>query len=215
MAIQRLKMWQRWLLKPIVALFRLWNATLRFELAEGFLEQVKGLTGPALIVFWHNELFPVTHLQRRYLKGVKVAGLVSPSKDGAWLAELMEMCGVHAVRGSSGFRGSRAVGELLTALQEGYSVAITPDGPRGPVYQVKPGVVWLADQSHAPLLLLKLDMQGYWPLKSWDRFRFPKPFSKVKVSGSVWPSIDELRAHHATLLGEKAIEKALTRELSS
>lgn len=209
MTVQHLQFRKTFLLRPLVCLFKLWNKTLRFEVGEELLQDVESIKEPMLIVFWHNQLFPIVHLQKHYLRNQKVAGLVSPSKDGAWLAALLEMCGIHPVRGSSGFRGGVALGEMLDVIKEGYSVAITPDGPRGPIHRVKPGVVWLADQSGAPILTLSLKMQRYWTLKSWDRFQIPKPFSKIVLTGKVWENIEKLKSHHETLLGERALEEAL------
>lgn len=209
MTVQYLKFRKKLFLSPLVFFFKTWNKTLRFEVDEALVAQVQAEKNPLIIAFWHNQLFPIVHLQQHYLKNQKIAGLVSPSRDGAWLAHLLTMCGIHPVRGSSGARGGVALGELLDAIKEGYSVAITPDGPRGPLHRVKPGIVWLADQSLAPILTLKLDMKKYWALKSWDRFQIPKPFSKIIVTGRLWQNIEELKAAHQTLLGEKALERSL------
>ena len=209
MTVQHLKFRKKLFLSPLVFFFKLWNKTLRFDIDQTLVSEVQAEKNPIIIAFWHNQLFPIVHLEQHYLSNQKVAGLVSPSKDGAWLARLLEMCGIHPVRGSSGARGGVALGELLDAMKEGYSVAITPDGPRGPLYRLKPGVIWLADQSAAPILTLKLTMQSYWALKSWDRFQIPKPFSKIVITGKLWRNIDELKATHQTLLGEKALEQAL------
>jgi lysophospholipid acyltransferase (LPLAT)-like uncharacterized protein len=68
---------------------------------------------------------------------------------------------------------------LKTHLKQGLDVAFTIDGPRGPIFRVKPGPVWLARKTGHPLLCLHAEPGKFWTLKSWDSFRIPKPFSEV------------------------------------
>ena len=71
---------------------------------------------------------------------------------------------------------------LKRALKDGMDVCITPDGPKGPIYEVQPGVVKLAESSEVPLVTLNATFGSSWRLKTWDRFVIPKPFSKIEVS---------------------------------
>jgi hypothetical protein len=66
-------------------------------------------------------------------------------------------------------------------LVSGRDVVITPDGPRGPVYELGPGIVFLAQKSGASVLPMNLEYSGCWRLGSWDRFIIPQPFSRVRV----------------------------------
>src|SRR5213075_2734928 len=81
-----------------------------------------------------------------------MAALVSASKDGALLSGILEAFGVQPVRGSSSRRGAQALVELTSWAERGYDLAITPDGPRGPRYQVQPGAIALAQLTGRPLV---------------------------------------------------------------
>jgi lysophospholipid acyltransferase (LPLAT)-like uncharacterized protein len=70
---------------------------------------------------------------------------------------------------------------MVDKAKNGYSVAITPDGPRGPMLQMKPGAVVTAKKSGVPLILLGVGIEKKRELKSWDKFQIPKLYSKVKV----------------------------------
>jgi len=86
-----------------------------------------------------------------------------------------------SVRGSRHNRGTQAVRDLIATHDNGFDIAITPDGSRGPIYDMKPGGVAVAMKTGAPILLLSFNHTGAWRLKSWDRFFIPYPFSKIEV----------------------------------
>jgi lysophospholipid acyltransferase (LPLAT)-like uncharacterized protein len=85
------------------------------------------------------------------------------------------------IRGSRYKRGPQAVREMLAAHKEGYDIAVTPDGSRGPMYDLKPGAVSIAMKTGAPFVMLSLNFSRAWRLKSWDRFYLPVPFSRIEV----------------------------------
>ena len=71
--------------------------------------------------------------------------------------------------------------ELASVLESGMEVVLTPDGPRGPVYQLGPGIIFLAQKTGAAVQPLNLEFSSCWRLKSWDRFILPRPFSTVRM----------------------------------
>src|SRR6185312_14852199 len=75
-----------------------------------------------------------------------------------------------------------AIRQLGEVIADGYDVVITPDGPRGPAYELGQGIVYLAQQSQAQVVPINLEYSSCWRVKSWDRFILPKPFSKVRVT---------------------------------
>jgi lysophospholipid acyltransferase (LPLAT)-like uncharacterized protein len=81
----------------------------------------------------------------------RMAALVSASRDGAMMTRVLELFGVEPARGSSSRRGAQALLELAEWTARGYDVAFAPDGPRGPAYQMKPGIVALAQMTGGPL----------------------------------------------------------------
>ncbi len=107
--------------------------------------------------------------------------LTSASKDGAMIASAMHTLGINAIRGSSSRRGKKAMIEMIRTLKDGASLAITPDGPRGPLYHLNPGAIKLASKSQCPLIPVQVNYADYWELRTWDNFRLPKPFSRVEL----------------------------------
>jgi hypothetical protein len=118
--------------------------------------------------------------QRRSL-GKGLAALISASKDGAFLAAILERFRVQPVRGSSSRRGPQALLELTSWAERGYDLAITPDGPRGPRYVVQEGVMSLAQLTGLPIVPFGFYAHRKIQLKSWDRFQIPLPFSRCDL----------------------------------
>ena len=134
---------------------------------------------PVTMMLWHNRLFFVPWLARVVWQGRPVSALVSASRDGASLARFFSFMGLRTVRGSSSRFGREALRELIAVQREGNDIAITPDGPRGPVYELKAGAVLAARRTRSPLLLFGVEFRSAWRVRSWDRFFIPKPFSRV------------------------------------
>lgn len=133
-------------------------------------------------MFWHNRLLIIPSLYTRYTRKFRHASvLTSASRDGAMLAAVMRQFGLESVRGSSSKRGAQALIECCRLLRKNHYIGITPDGPRGPIYQMQPGVIQLARVGHAPILPIRVEYAKAWRLKSWDRFFIPHPFSEVHV----------------------------------
>ncbi len=170
-------------------LLRLLFLTIRLR-----VEDRSGLTQddfrkPIIICFWHNRILAVAlTFLRTYpfhkRKGVTV--LTSASKDGGILARVVGSLGMGAVRGSSSRRGSQAVLELVSLIESGGDIAITPDGPRGPKYVLGPGAILLAQKTGADLVAVHASFSRCKKINSWDNFVIPLPFSSISVT------IDEL-----------------------
>lgn len=161
---------------------RLLVATLRVRVSDesGLLREPPD--GPVIWVFWHNRLLIVPSLYGRCLKNRPPATvLTSASGDGAILAAFMRHFGLGAVRGSTSRRGARALLECARLLRKKHYLGVTPDGPRGPVYRLQPGVIQLARLCRAAIQPIQVEYTKAWRLKTWDRFFIPKPFSAVRV----------------------------------
>lgn len=135
---------------------------------------------PVITVTWHNRLlfFPV--MFPRWVRKKTVA-IVSPSRDGQYVTDLISCFGLKSLRGSSSKRGAPVFREALAALKEGYHVSFTPDGPRGPRYHMSSGPILLASMSGKKLVPITVNYSSYWELRSWDRFQIPKPWAKVTL----------------------------------
>jgi lysophospholipid acyltransferase (LPLAT)-like uncharacterized protein len=144
-----------------------------------------GAPAPAIFCIWHNRLatcVKVLEIHRRpHNSGAGMAALVSASKDGAFLSRALEWFGVQPVRGSSSRRGAQALRELTTWAERGYDLTITPDGPRGPCYQIQDGITSLAQLTGLPIVPVALNLNWKISLKSWDRFQIPLPFARCEV----------------------------------
>ncbi len=167
----------------IAALIRLIGLTLRFRVDDRAGVMSDDPKHSLIWVFWHNRVFSVPFIYRKFLKSRHGAVLTSPSGDGEVLTEVMKRFGVDAVRGSSNKRASAALKELVTWLRsdERHDIAITPDGPRGPVYELQPGIVKVAQLTKVPVFPIHVRYEKCWKLKTWDQFLIPKPFSRVYV----------------------------------
>ena len=173
--------WRRVLLWPLGLLVRLWGRSLRFEASDEDLRAYTKKDEPVAMVLWHNRLFLSAEIVRRYRGGRPAYALVSASQDGAWLTAFFTLAGLRTVRGSSSRLGREAATALVETLRHGHDIGVTPDGPRGPCYEVKPGAVIVARRTRAPMLLIGGEFSSAWRLRSWDRFYLPKPFSKVRM----------------------------------
>ena len=140
---------------------------------------------PVIFCFWHNRLALSLHLYQRYVQQNQPtrngAALVSASKDGAILARVLRHYDIEAVRGSSSRRGAQALLELTSCAERGYDLAITPDGPRGPRYQVQPGVIALASLTGHAIVPVAYELNWKKTLRSWDGFQIPLPFARCDV----------------------------------
>jgi lysophospholipid acyltransferase (LPLAT)-like uncharacterized protein len=181
---------KRALLWLLATLLRTWGRTLRLEVDQETFRRMKAFVDPAAIVIWHNRLFLSAEIFRRYRFNREVYGLVSASKDGAWLAAFYRMIGIVPVRGSSSKFGREAGKALIEVLRAGHDIGITPDGPRGPMYTVEPGVLVVTRRTNAPMVLLGAEFTRAWRLKSWDRFYVPWPFSRVIMRCTLMPAVN-------------------------
>jgi lysophospholipid acyltransferase (LPLAT)-like uncharacterized protein len=167
----------------IASLIRLVGLTLRFSVEDRAGIREKDPDHSLLWIFWHNRVFTVPFVYRKFLRNRHGAVLTSPSGDGEILSRTMKRFGVDSVRGSSNKRGSAAMKEMVAWLKADArnDIAITPDGPRGPVYRLQPGVVKMAQLTGVPVFPVHVRYEKCFTLRTWDRFMIPKPFSRVHV----------------------------------
>ena len=130
---------------------------------------------PHVFLLWHEALLPLLWQHRRQ----SVAIVVSEARDGQYLADFAVSLGYRAVRGSSTRGAARALLGAVRELQAGYAVAFTPDGPRGPRRELKPGVVAAAQRGGGVIVPLHAEAERAWRLDSWDRFMIPKLGARV------------------------------------
>jgi lysophospholipid acyltransferase (LPLAT)-like uncharacterized protein len=110
-----------------------------------------------------------------------IAIVVSEAREGQYLADLGTVLGYRTVRGSSTRGASRALLGAVRELREGRAVAFTPDGPRGPRRELKPGVVAAAQRGGGVIVPIHAEASRAWRLHSWDRFMIPQPAARVTI----------------------------------
>lgn len=157
-----------WLAKSMV---RLWMGTLRWYVVDPLP------SGPAVFAFWHRNVPPAAAFFRKW----PASALVSASRDGQILAEILGGGGLELVRASSSRGAIGATRRLLATLRSGRSVVTAWDGPRGPANVAKPGPLWLARSANTPLFDVAFETPRFVRLGDWSRMEFPWPFSLVKV----------------------------------
>jgi lysophospholipid acyltransferase (LPLAT)-like uncharacterized protein len=133
---------------------------------------------PFAFAFWHGRQAFFTYSHRDY----KAAILVSLSKDGEIIAEVMRLSGLRTVRGSTSRGGATALKQLIDVVQEGSCVAASPDGPRGPARQVQPGILFVAQQAGIPIIPIANGMRRKIIFRGWDEFYVPLPFNRVAIA---------------------------------
>lgn len=164
-----------------LGVFRLWIKTLRFRVEDPEKILPASREQPFILAVWHNRLLLLPPIFSLCFPHRRSVGLISTSKDGDFVSILVERFGHGTVRGSSSRKGVIALRQLVDALNAGTNVLITPDGPRGPLYEVNQGAIFVAQKSGAAIVPMQIEYARAWRLKSWDGFFIPKPFSTVRV----------------------------------
>lgn len=153
-------------------------ATLDFDIRGAeHLEACRSSGRPIVYTLWHGRLLPLLYHHRNQ----GVVALVSRSTDGTYITRVLERMGFETARGSSSRGGTEALRELVRLAKAGKSLAITPDGPRGPFHKLKPGALVAAQLSGGMVLPVTAGASDAWYPGKWDRFLVPKPFARIRV----------------------------------
>lgn len=132
---------------------------------------------PVALLLWHGQLLPLLYVMRFQ----SIACLISTHKDGELIAQIARRLGCKLVRGSSSRGADRALLGLVRTLRDGFTIAVTPDGPRGPYRSFAAGALVAAHRAEAPVVAFGVHASRAWYLGSWDRFMIPKPFARLTI----------------------------------
>ena len=127
-----------------------------------------------ILAFWHRHLLLMPYAYRGK-RGRRISVLVSQSGDGELIARTVARLGIDSSRGSSSRGGIAGMRSLLRKAAEGWDIAFTPDGPRGPASEVQPGVILAAASTGLPIVPVAVAASRAKRLRSWDRFLMPLP----------------------------------------
>ncbi|MDA3922977.1 MAG: DUF374 domain-containing protein [Salinisphaera sp.] len=181
-----------WTTESAVFLF-IWllRLTCRVRIVQGqeHLDAALKQATPVVPCAWHQTLVASALFMRTLSpRGMRIGYLISPSREGRFLCRVARAHKVTPISGSSSRTGREAMCALTQAIAAGISPMMYGDGPRGPARVFKPGAVVLASRSGAPLFLVGAAASRYWQVRSWDRFRIPKPFCRFDiVIDAPWP----------------------------
>lgn len=174
------KWWRR--VRPVVLsrlayiLVRAFGATFRIKVLN--YEEIEKLEGGKILCGWHGRSMIASIFFRK--KGFWV--IISKSKDGEIQTHVFQNLGFNIIRGSTGRGGERALIESIRELRKGATMAITPDGPRGPNKVVQGGVMLMAKKADSWLVPCGVSARPRFLAKSWDRYMIPLPFAKCLMN---------------------------------
>lgn len=148
------------------------------------LETLLKEQGAVVPVFWHQHLLMCARfICSNRIAGMKPGFMISPSVDGQAPTMLAEFYGARVVRGSGSYTGVRAVRGVYQAIvKEGISPTITPDGPRGPRFEMKPGAIFTAQISGKAVVPIAYAASPARLLRTWDKFVIPLPFARLRIA---------------------------------
>jgi lysophospholipid acyltransferase (LPLAT)-like uncharacterized protein len=154
------------------------NQSYRLQV-EGWEPVEKALTAEKSLVFssWHGKSWVPAY----FLRELGIYALTSLSRDGSYMTEILHKLGWQTVRGSSSRGASRSLLTLYRKLKAGGSTALTPDGPTGPIYEVKPGIIFLQEKAGSMLVPMGVDARWKKKFASWDNYLLPLPFSRTAL----------------------------------
>lgn len=137
-------------------------------------------TKQAVVVIWHNRLLFFAPLCPK-INRVRTIAVISASRDGQYISDLVAQFGVKSVRGSTKKGAVRVLYDAIKSIKNGNLIAMTPDGPRGPKYHLSRGPIHMASTMGIPIVPIAINSSAYWQLGSWDGFQIPKPWAKLSL----------------------------------
>lgn len=161
---------------------------------EGALEEVAAEGANFILAFWHGQMLPVLfYFTRSDYDQSRFYTFISPHRDGEYITRAAAGLGINALRTSLRDRRLSALRDAIEIARDGYNLAITPDGPIGPAFEAKQGIVRLSKKLDLPILpVAGLPSRGTY-FESWDHFCLPHPFATVRMAYGepVYPARDE------------------------
>jgi lysophospholipid acyltransferase (LPLAT)-like uncharacterized protein len=160
----------------------------------------------AFYLLWHNKIALAMLMKP---KKIKTAALISPSNDGKFLSNVIKKFGIETISGSSNKNNLGAIREIMKKYNEGFGIAITPDGPRGPKHKINSSIVKIASKLSAPIYILSYSAKRKITFKSWDNFILPLPFNQIILLTGSPIFIKKNISDEETLLMNNLLEKQL------
>ncbi len=161
------------------------NATYRVEkvIGDDIAERVIGAGEAYVPCYWHSQHLVLSNMMRHWVRrGFKAGFVISASVDGDVPARIAKSWGGEVIRGSAARTGALVLRDAQAMMKRGVSIVTTPDGPRGPVFELKIGTVLMSRIGGAPLLPIGYAADRAWVMNTWDKFVVPKPFARIVIA---------------------------------
>lgn len=165
-----------------------------------------------ILSVWHGDLLMQPFNYKNLNTNKPLKAIISQHSDGEAIAKVMEYLGIEAISGSSSKGGAKALISAIKEIKKDSNIAITPDGPRGPIYSIADGIVAISQKTKAKILPFSSIPSSYWQFKSWDKFILPKPFGTIDFYIGEPFGVDDLSMEEAkSLIKEKMMENVLEK----
>lgn len=139
---------------------------------------------PLLWTFWHGQAMPFMSYSDHILDGQTFSVITVGDERGDTLTTLGDRIGAEVypvdMKGGS-FASGRALLNVIKAMKTGKQSLIAPDGPDGPAYVPKQGLLYLARKAHAVILPTGIWTYQAYLVRRWDSYQVPFPFAKINV----------------------------------
>lgn len=209
----------------LAAYIRLVERSGRFELrADPATIDLVRQRRPFIGAFWHGRMMLMEPAWRRLVAEAGVSDPLRPCvissdhADSILVAQVIRRLGLDVVHGSNKRRGLAIYRNALRILGAGRIAVMTPDGPRGPAEEAKPGIVRLARQAAVPIVPVSFAAHPVRRLRSWDSFLVPLPFARgiMAIGAPLWiaPSDDLERARLEVGRSISGLSQGVQRDLS-
>jgi len=167
--------------------YRLLSLTWRIKLIEPeSLREAMRERRSVIMAHWHGDELALLHLIKHY----RLATMSSQSRDGRIMAVLLRLLGGRTSAGSSSRGAATGLKALIRLTREGYNCSFAVDGPRGPIYKVKPGVLEMSRMLGSPIYYPTISCdRAFFLYRAWNKGYLPKPFARltIEVQGPMAP----------------------------
>jgi len=156
---------------------RIIHKTCKFEVhgAEEFINLCKENAG-AIFIAWHGR---VLVLPCFFENNCTLKALVSPHQDGQIIAKILRKYNISTINGSTNDHAATAAVKIVKELNSGTTVAIIPDGPRGPRMKLNKSIVYFAQKTGKPIIGFTYSAKNAMVIKkSWDAMLIPRPYTE-------------------------------------
>ncbi|RYE06079.1 MAG: DUF374 domain-containing protein [Rickettsiaceae bacterium] len=136
-----------------------------------------------IFILWHNRIALITAIfPRVFLDIENLSILASPHSDGKMISNIFsKSLDISVIEGSSNKNPVGVLKKIITTLNNKHNLIITPDGPRGPVYQINSNLIGITQKCNNKIVPLTVSCSRYFTLNSWDKLFIPLPFGNILV----------------------------------